>query len=161
MKTFVKPLVLGSGLALMLCGDIAPDTRLKLQLFRPAEAIIGLPFTPLSFAGVARRTAYRSVMYTSAAVAASSAAAASAAAAANASAAAAAAYHPPPPPYPPTYPTTYLPPAGPVPIGTVVSVLPPGCVSQPISGVAYMVCGNTFYRTAFQGSNLVYVAAQP
>ena len=29
--------------------------------------IIGLPFTPLSFAGVARRTAYRAAMYNAAA----------------------------------------------------------------------------------------------
>ena len=28
--------------------------------------IIGLPFTPLSFAGVARRTAYRAAMYNAA-----------------------------------------------------------------------------------------------
>lgn len=153
MKSFVKPLVLGSGLALMLCADFTSDTRLKLQLFRPAEAIIGMPFTPLSYAGVARRTAYRTVAYSSA-IAASSAAAA-------ASASAAAAYYPPPPPYPPTYPPTYLPPPGPVPIGTVVHMLPPGCVSQVISNVSFMVCGNTFYRAAFQGSNLVYVASQP
>src|SRR5262249_15581433 len=36
--------------------------------------IIGLPFTPLSFAGVARRTAYRSAMYAGAAAAAGAAA---------------------------------------------------------------------------------------
>jgi hypothetical protein len=48
--------------------------------------IIGLPFTPLSFAGVARRTAYRTVVWGGAA-----AASADAAAAANASANAAAA----------------------------------------------------------------------
>jgi hypothetical protein len=35
--------------------------------------IIGLPFTPLSFAGVARRTAYRSVMWGSAATSAAAA----------------------------------------------------------------------------------------
>jgi hypothetical protein len=35
--------------------------------------IIGLPFTPLSFAGVARRTAYRSAMYAGAAAAAGAA----------------------------------------------------------------------------------------
>ena len=44
--------------------------------------IIGLPFTPLSFAGVARRTAYRTVVWGSAAAA---------------STAAASAYHPPAP----------------------------------------------------------------
>ena len=37
--------------------------------------IIGLPFTPLSFAGVARRTAYRTVMWDTAATSAASAAA--------------------------------------------------------------------------------------
>jgi len=37
--------------------------------------IIGLPFTPLSFAGVARRTAFRTVMWSSAATSAASAAA--------------------------------------------------------------------------------------
>ena len=51
--------------------------------------IIGLPFTPLSFAGVARRTAYRSMAYGAAAE--SSAATASNAAASNAAASAAAA----------------------------------------------------------------------
>lgn len=40
--------------------------------------IIGLPFTPLSFAGVARRTAYRTVMWGTAATAAASASAAAA-----------------------------------------------------------------------------------
>jgi len=58
--------------------------------------IIGLPFTPLSFAGVARRTAYRGAWY--------------AGAAAATAAAAAPYYYPPPPrpvcgyyPYPPCY----------------------------------------------------------
>ena len=147
MKTFVKPLVLGSGLAMMLCADFAPDARLKFQLIRPAEAIIGMPFTPMSYAGVARRTAYREVAVTSAAVAATSAAAA---ASASAAAAAKAASAPPPAPA-----------AGPVPIGTVVQVLPPGCVPAPIKGVQYQDCGGNFYRAAFQGNNLVYVVSQP
>jgi len=151
MKAFVKPFVLGSGLALMLCADLAPDTRLKLQLVRPAGAIIGMPFTPMSYAGVARRTAYREVAVTSAAVAATSASAA-AAASASAAAAAKAAAPPPPPPAPA---------AGPVPIGTVVQALPPGCVPAPIRGVEYQDCSGTFYRAAFQGNNLVYVASQP
>jgi hypothetical protein len=151
MKTLVKPLVLGSGLVLMLCADFAPDVRLKVQLIRPAGAIIGLPFTPLSVAGVARRTAYREVAYTSAAVAATSASAA-AAASASAAAAAKAAAPPPPPPAPA---------GGPVPIGTVVQALPPGCVPAPIKGVAYQDCGGNFYRAAFQGNNLVYVVSQP
>ena len=78
----------------------------------------------------------------------------SAAAAASASAAAAAKAAAPSPPPP-------APAAGPVPIGTVVQALPPGCVPAPIRGVEYQDCGGTFYRAAFQGNNLVYVASQP
>jgi hypothetical protein len=59
--------------------------------------IIGLPFTPLSFAGVARRTAYRAAWYGGAAAAAGAAAAG----------AAAAGYYPPPP-----YAPYYRPPCG-------------------------------------------------
>jgi hypothetical protein len=62
--------------------------------------IIGLPRTPLSYAGVARRTAYRGAFYGAAAVGA-------AAAGAAAYGAATAPYYPPPPcgyyPYPPCY----------------------------------------------------------
>jgi hypothetical protein len=62
--------------------------------------IIGLPRTPLSFAGVARRTAYRGAWY--------GAAAAGAAVAAGAAAAAYPYSYPPPAcgyyPYPPCYP---------------------------------------------------------
>ncbi len=102
--------------------------------------IIGLPFTPLSFAGVARRTAYRTVVWSSAA----------------------AAYHPPPvivmappPPAPPA-------PAGhPLPLGTVVSALPPGCISTPVGGVDYFYCGGNFYRAVVQENRLVYITTQP
>jgi hypothetical protein len=65
--------------------------------------IIGLPFTPLSFAGVARRTAYRTVVW------------GSAAAATTAAAASAAAYHPYT--YPPPAPVAY-----PAPVPTTVHV---------------------------------------
>ena len=126
------------------------DTQLKLQLIRSAEAIIGMPFTPMTYAGVARCTAYREVAVTSAAVAATSASAAAAASASAAAAAKAAA--PPPPPAPPA--------AGPVPIGTVVQAPPPGCVPAPVRGVEYQDCGGAFYRAAFQGNNLFYVASQ-
>jgi hypothetical protein len=58
--------------------------------------IIGLPFTPLSFAGVARRTAYRTVVWGGAAAA--------------GAAAASAYYHPPAPYYSAPVPATYPPP---------------------------------------------------
>jgi hypothetical protein len=49
----------------------------------------------------------------------------------------------------------------PLPIGTVVSALPPGCVSTPVGGVEYYYGGGNFYRAVFQGNNLVYVTAKP
>jgi len=49
----------------------------------------------------------------------------------------------------------------PLPVGTVVSALPPGCVSTPVGGVEYYYGGGNFYRAVFQGNNLVYVTAKP
>ena len=50
----------------------------------------------------------------------------------------------------------------PLPLGTIVAALPPGCTSTPVGGVEYYYCGANFYRAAFQGNNLVYVTtAQP
>jgi glucose/arabinose dehydrogenase len=49
----------------------------------------------------------------------------------------------------------------PLPLGTVVATLPPGCTSTPVGGVEYYYCGGNFYRAAFQGNSLVYVTAQP
>jgi hypothetical protein len=53
-------------------------------------------------------------------------------------------------------------PAGkPLPLGTVVSALPPGCTSTPSGGINYYYCGGNFYQAAYQGSNLVYVTTKP
>lgn len=49
----------------------------------------------------------------------------------------------------------------PLPLGTVVSALPAGCVATPVGGVEYYYCGGNFYRAVFQGNQLVYVTAQP
>ena len=49
----------------------------------------------------------------------------------------------------------------PLPIGTIVSALPPGCVSTPVAGVQYYYGGGNFYRAVFQGNTLVYVTAKP
>jgi biotin carboxyl carrier protein len=124
-----------------------------------AHAIIGAPRTPLSVAGVARRTAVRTTAVVTTEVAASSAAAASAAsaqaaAASSQAAAAQAAAAKPPAPAP-------APSAGPLAVGTVVGKLPSGCVSAPVSGVEYYLCNGTYYRAAFQGNNLVYVVSKP
>jgi hypothetical protein len=141
-KRTLKPLVLGSALAVLFAADLAPDAPLGLRFAGDAHALIGRPLTPVSYAGVARRTTRR-VVATEATVA----------TAATASAAAAAAAQPKPPP-PPA--------AGPVPIGTVVQALPPGCAATPIGGVEYYNCApGVYYRAVFQGNNLVYVSAKP
>jgi hypothetical protein len=140
MKKMLKPIVLGLSLPALLLVDFSSDAPRGLVVGREAAAIIGVPLSPVSVAGVARRTTRR-VVATEAAVATT----------------AAAAQPKPPPPPPPAQA-----PAGPVPIGTVVHALPPGCAPTPIKGVEYYNCGpGVFYRSAFQGNNLVYVAAQP
>ena len=78
--------------------------------------IIGLPFTPLSFAGVARRTAYRTVVWGGAAAA---------------SAAAASAYYHPPYYYAAPIPATYPAPAPTVRVTeTIENPAPAGAVSS-------------------------------
>jgi len=48
-----------------------------------------------------------------------------------------------------------------LPLGVVVSALPPGCVSTPSGGVNYYYCGGNFYQAMYQGSTLVYVTTKP
>jgi predicted lipid-binding transport protein (Tim44 family) len=50
---------------------------------------------------------------------------------------------------------------GTLPLGTVVSSLPAGCVSTPYKDVEYYRCGDNYYRAMFQGNSLVYVTAKP
>jgi hypothetical protein len=52
-------------------------------------------------------------------------------------------------------------PGRPLPLGTVVSALPGGCVSTPSGGVNYYYCGGNFYQAVYQGSTLVYVTTKP
>jgi len=131
-----------------------------------AEAIIGMPMTPLSVAGVARRSMYREAVATSVvtsaavanaaaanmaaanAVAAQTAAAnaaAAQAAAANAAAATAAAQQA----------------ASGLPVGTIVPNLPPGCNSTVIGGINYFNCNGVYYRAGFQGNSVVYIVSTP
>ena len=129
------------------------------RLVSTAQAIIGLPMTPLSYAGVARRSAYREVEYARTAAVATTAAATAAAATA---AAAASAPAPVPVFVPAPAPAPAMPASGkPVAIGTVVSALPAGCALTTLNGVQFHRCGSTYYRAAISGSNLVYIAQQP
>jgi hypothetical protein len=102
-----------------------------------AQALIGRPVTPVSYAGVARRTTRRVVYAESAAVSAATAQQQQQAAAA-------------PPPAPAPAPAQ-------LPAGTVVTALPAGCTSTVVDGVNLFNCGGVMYQPTFQSNNLVYV----
>jgi len=151
---------------LLLVAEFLPQSPLRLSFVGNAEAIIGLPFTPLSFAGVARRSMYRHAVWTGAAMSAAAANAATAnyaaanaaaaqaaaantaaaqAAAASAAASAAAAQRA----------------AAALPIGSTVPYLPPNCNSTVINGTTYFSCGGVYYKPSYEGNHIVYVVSQP
>ena len=166
MKTFLIAIALTVSLFFLLVANFQSDSPLRLGFVGDAQAIIGMPWTPLSFAGVARRTMYReaawnaaaynaaatnaaaaNMAYANAAAAQASAAnaAAAQAAAANAAAAASAAQRA----------------AAALPIGSTVPYLPPNCNSTLISGVNYFNCNGVYYKAGFQGNNVVYIVSTP
>lgn len=157
------------------CADPALETRHEFRLVSEANAVVGAPLTPVSVAGVARRTAYRSVAATSAAASTQSTAQQQAATAQQQSATAqqqsataqqqaAAAQQQTAVAQQPQVAAQSSPAATPgnaLPLGTVVATLPAGCSQTSSGGVQYSKCGANYYRAAFQGNNLVYVTAQP
>ena len=158
-----KALVVTIALPLLYLAGVAPDAPAALTLVQEAHAVVGAPLTPVSAAGVARRTTRRVVVAESTATQASAANTATAqqqsataqqqsATAQQQSATAqqqtamaqqqAAA--------------SSRPPGAPA-VGAVVSALPAGCKPETRNGVEYQNCGGVYYRAAFQGNNLVYV----
>lgn len=140
MKIQIKTALLTVCLPILLLLDAAPDRLGGVAIVGEAHAVFGMPLTPISVAGVARRTTRRAVVWSSSAAAAS-------AAASTVSAQQAAPAPVPAPAAPGSAP----------PVGSIVSSLPAGCVSAPSGGVEYYQCGGIRYRPAFQGNNLVYV----
>ena len=153
----------GAALALVIAVNVTGGAG----LVQDAEAVVGVPVSPVSVAGVARRTAVRTTVAVSATASSQQAAAQQQAAAASqqqaqvaqqqaqvaqqqaqvaqqqaATAQAQAA-------------------AAKLPVGTVVSALPQGCTSTQISGASYFNCGGTYYKPSFQSNNVVYIVAQP
>jgi len=136
-----KALAVTMALPLLYLAGIAPDAPGGLTPLQDAHAVVGAPLTPVSAAGVARRTTRRVVVAeTSATQAAAASTAATQQQAATAQQQAA----------------TARPPGAPA-IGTVVTTLPAGCQPETRDGVEYQNCGGVYYRAAFQGANLVYV----
>jgi len=144
MTTVLRTLLFVCFLLLMFSIDVLKEIPSEVTFVSEAEAIIGRPLTPVSFAGVARRTTRRVVVGTTAVVATSTAAA--------------------------TQPTTVVveqAPAQPsaqattaVPIGTVVPALPAGCSSVAVQGANYFNCAGVYYKPSFQGNNLIYVVVE-
>jgi len=143
-------------LPLLYLAGVAPDAPAGLTLLQQAHAVVGAPLTPVSAAGVARRTTRRVVV---AETSATQAAAANTAAvqqqqaataqqqAATAQQQAATAQQQAAAARPPGAPAA----------GAVVSALPAGCKPETSNGFEYQNCGGVYYRAAFQGNNLVYV----
>ena len=154
-----------ASIAVILVVETSPRAPFGVTFISAAHAIVGAPVTPGSVAGVARRTTRRTVAVASSTAASQSAAQAATAQQQSATAqqqsataqqqAAVAAQQPASAPAPAGSSGQALP------LGTVVPALPAGCTQVTQGGVQYSKCGANYYRAAFQGSNLVYVTAQP
>jgi len=150
-------------LPLLYLASVSPDAPAVLALVPEAHAVVGAPLTPVSAAGVARRTTRRVVVAESTATqasAANSAAAQQQAATAQQQSATAQQQSATAQQQSATatqqQAAASRPPGAPA-IGSVVAALPAGCKPETRSGVEYQTCGGVYYRSAFQGNNLVYV----
>ena len=161
MKSVLRSAALCTAAAGAWMLDMPSQGQRMPGLVPTAHAIVGMPMTPVSYAGVARRTAYRETEVVRAAevartaegatVATPAAGASTVVVASEANAAAAARAAAVPAPVPRAAPA----------VGTIVSTLPPGCTPTALNGVEYQRCGSTYYRSAFNGPNLVFVVQQP
>ena len=165
MKRRSLSISLALGLVLFMA-EFTGQPLFRFGFVGDAQAIIGMPWTPLSFAGVARRSMYRAAVYNAAAMnaaaynsaaanyayanaaqaqASAANAAAAQAAAANAAASAAAAQRA----------------AAALPIGSTVPYLPPNCSSTVVSGTNYFNCSGVYYKPGFEGNHIVYIVSTP
>lgn len=113
--------------------DFSPQAPYLPTLASPAEAVVGRPLSPVSVAGVARRSTRRAVYATSASQQQQAQQQQAEQQQAQQQA------------------------ANTLPKGTVVSALPEGCTSVTVDGVNLFNCGGTMYQPKFQSNNLVYV----
>jgi len=152
-----RALAFTMALPLLYLAGVAPDAPAGLTLLQEAHAVVGAPLTPVSAAGVARRTTRRVVV---AETSATQAAAASTAATQQQQAATAQQQSATAQQQSATaqqqQAAASRPPGAPA-AGAVVTALPAGCKPETKGGVEYQNCGGVYYRAAFQGNNLVYV----
>jgi multidrug efflux pump subunit AcrA (membrane-fusion protein) len=159
-----KRIILRSAVAFALVAglNLAPS---GIGLTPEADAVVGAPLSPVSYAGVARRTAYRGAAAASTTAAASSASQQQAATASQQAAVAeqqaATATQQAAIAQQQAAAAQQQAAAAKLPVGTTVSALPAGCTSAKISGVDYFNCGGVYYKPAYQSNNIVYVVSQP
>jgi hypothetical protein len=154
----LKTLALATLLPLLYLADGSPDAAHGLSLVREAQAIVGAPMTPMSVAGVARRTTVVAATATAANASATSKQQATTAQQQSATAQQQSATAQQQTATAQQQQAAAARPAGAPAVGAVVNALPAGCVPETKSGVEYQKCGGVYYRSAFQGNNLVYVA---
>ncbi|GMW07023.1 MAG: hypothetical protein AMXMBFR8_18190 [Nevskiales bacterium] len=155
----LRALVVAAALPLLYLADASPDSPQGLTLLRAAYAVVGAPLTPMSVAGVARRSTARAAVASTSATSQQQAATAqqqqataqqqqatAQQQAATAQQQAATAQQ-----------QAAARPAGAPPAGAVVNALPAGCKPETRNGVEFQNCGGVIYRAAFQGNNLIYV----
>ena len=124
---------------------VIDTANLPESFFTEANARIGRPLTPVSVAGVGRRTARRSV-YSTAAV--TTAAVTTAAIVSQ-------------PVTVVQQPVTVVQQTA-LPIGSTLPSLPAGCSSTTVNNSSYFTCDGNWYKPAMQGGNVVYtVVANP
>jgi hypothetical protein len=158
-----KVFVVTFALPLLYLAGVPPDAPGIPPLVQEAGAVVGAPLTPVSAAGVARRTTRRVVVAESTATQASAANSATAqqqAATAQQQSATAQQQSATAQQQSATaqqQAAASSRPAGAPAVGAVVPALPAGCKPETRSGVEYQNCGGVYYRAAFQGNNLVYV----
>lgn len=157
-RKILKTLLVTAAMPLLYLADVAPDATPGLTLVREAHAVVGAPLTPVSVAGVARRTTARTVAAGSAATSATAQQQAATAQQQQATAEQQAATAKQQEATAKQQQAAAARPAGAPPAGTVVSALPAGCKPETKNGVEYQNCGGVLYRSGFQGNNLVYVA---
>jgi hypothetical protein len=134
MKQIASKTVLATAIFGLWSMDFAPQYPHLPAVASQAQAVVGRPLTPVSVAGVARRTTRRTVAATSASQQQQAQQQQTQQQEAPQQQAATA-----------------------LPKGTVVSALPAGCTSMTVDGVNLFNCGGTMYQPKFQSNQLVYV----
>lgn len=147
--------------ALGLILEPAPEAPFGVVLVKEAHGVVGIPWSPVSVAGVARRTTRRAVVVASSAAASTTAQQQVTAEQQAATAQQQAAVAQQQAEVAQQQAAVAAQQAGAPPIGSTVSTLPRGCVSAPEDNVQYFNCSGVIYRVAFQANNLVYVVTQP